>query len=119
MSQQEFAPQSYGQEPGSGEEEIYQPQYPYSWSGKLDREAGPRDEPPSSYAGPAMQHGYRSQDHSASHTNHSNTQSQQRQKQQQQRYYSPDGDAFEHGYRPYNRYNTYNTHNTGWQGVPP
>lgn len=113
MSQQEFAPQSqsYGQDSESGEEEIYQPHYPYSWSGKLDTATGPRDEPPSSYAEPTIQQGYQAQDYAASrqqqetYTYHSSTQSQQHQTQQQ-RYYSPDGDAFEHSYQPYNRYNT-------------
>ena len=42
MSQQEFEPQ---RSPG---EEIYQPQYPYSWSSQ-EQEGMPRDEPPASY----------------------------------------------------------------------
>ena len=45
MSQQEFEPRK--QRP---DEEIYQPHYPYNWSGQ-DQQAGmPRDEPPSTYS---------------------------------------------------------------------
>jgi hypothetical protein len=42
MSQQEFEPQQ------SPDKEIYQPQYPYSWSNQ-GQEGMPRDEPPGSY----------------------------------------------------------------------
>jgi hypothetical protein len=117
MSQQEFESQSqsYRQDAESDEQEIYQPHYPYSWSGKLDKEVGPRDEPPVSYTEPTIQRGYQAQDYAdykqqqETYTDHSSLQSRKRQSQQ---YYSPDGDAFEYGYRPYNRYNTA-------QGVPP
>src|SRR5579863_8612158 len=61
MSQQEFVPR---QQQSENEDEIYEPHYPYSWSGNLNAEAVPRDEPPSSYEyDPAlMQQGYQAQD---------------------------------------------------------
>ena len=123
MSQQEFVPrsQSDGLDAKSDEDEIYQPQYPYHWSGNLNKEGAPRDEPPSSYAEPTMQRGYQAQDYTSSvkqqQNNATNSAGQQwsgskRAGQQ----FSPDGDAFEQGYRPYN---TYNTQQGGQQGVPP
>lgn len=42
MSQQEFEPQP------ASEKEVYEPQYPYSWS-QQEQEGMPRDEPPSGY----------------------------------------------------------------------
>lgn len=51
MSQQEFEPQ---QQP---DKEIYQPQYPYSWSDQ-EREGMPRDEPPGNYGEYQGQPGY-------------------------------------------------------------
>src|SRR5207302_8183046 len=118
MSQQEFVPrsQSNGQDALNDEDEIYQPQYPYHWSGKLDKEAAPRDEPPSSYAEPTLQRGYQAQDYSSaasqqnSTTNNAGQQwpgSQNRGARQQ---FAPDGDAFEHGY---------NVGQAGQRGVPP
>lgn len=44
MSQREFEPR--GQQP---DEEIYQPQYPYTWSNQPQQEGMPRDEPPVNY----------------------------------------------------------------------
>ena len=66
MSQQEFAPGPQSQQP-ENEDEIYEPQYPYSWSGKQDSKAAPRDEPPSAYEynPDAMLEGYQAQDASA------------------------------------------------------
>jgi hypothetical protein len=64
VSQQEFAPEPQSQQPES-EDEIYQPQYPYSWSGKQDaKAAAPRDEPLSAYEynPDAMLQGYQAQD---------------------------------------------------------
>jgi hypothetical protein len=48
MSQQEFDPQFQSQG-DDARDEVYQPRTPYSWSGKQDQEAAPRDEPPASY----------------------------------------------------------------------
>jgi hypothetical protein len=61
MSQQEFDPESQAQEHDPLHDELYYPHYPYSWSGKLDNEATPRDEPPSSYDEPIYQQGYQAQ----------------------------------------------------------
>ncbi len=61
MSQQEFDPGSQAQEHDPLHDEVYYPHYPYSWSGKLDNEATPRDEPPSSYDEPIYQQGYQAQ----------------------------------------------------------
>ncbi len=127
MSQQEFVPgsQSQDQQPVNEDEEIYYPQYPYHWSGKLNKEGGPRDEPPSSYDAAMMQQGYQAQDtiSSTSRGSTANASGQQPQQGQQaaSRYQSnasdSDGDAYEQGYGPYNSYNARRS-NTG-QGVPP
>ncbi len=63
VSQQEFVPRPQSHQPES-EDEIYQPHYPYSWSGNLDSKAAPRDEPPSTYEynPDAMLQGYQAQD---------------------------------------------------------
>lgn len=45
MSQQEFEPRRQ-----QSNEEIYQPQYPYAWSGQSQQEGMPRDEPPLNYS---------------------------------------------------------------------
>ena len=125
MSQQEFVPrpQSDGQDALNDEDEIYQPQYPYHWSGKLNKEGGPRDEPPSSYGEPTIQRGYQAQDsastakqqNSAPNTNSPGQQWSGSRSRGAGRQFGPDGDAFEQGYRPYNSYNT----GQGGQGVPP
>ncbi|MEO7021067.1 MAG: hypothetical protein ABI234_13005 [Ktedonobacteraceae bacterium] len=44
MSQHEFEPRQQ-----QSDEEIYQPQYPYTWSGQDQREGMPRDEPHGNY----------------------------------------------------------------------
>lgn len=132
MSQQEFAPGP--QQQSESEEEIVAPQYPYSWSGKANTEAVPRDEPPSSYDyDMAYQAGYQAQDTQ----NTQNTQGDASQaydsasqfdsasqpySQQADAQFTPpppyqynpyDGDAFEQGYQSYNGQNNMN------QGVPP
>jgi hypothetical protein len=62
MSQQEFVPESQSQAHDPlKEDEVYYPRAPYSWSGKLDKEAIPRDVPPSSYGEPRAQQGYQAQ----------------------------------------------------------
>jgi hypothetical protein len=119
MSQQEFVPGQQGQ--SENEEEIYEPQYPYSWSGNSSNEGVPRDEPPSSYEYEA---GYQAQD---AYSNVSPTldaandytqpalQTQQTlQTPQPYQYNQYDGDAYEQGYAPYN-----NSNATQNQGVPP
>jgi hypothetical protein len=115
MSQQEFAPGPQQQSEGE-EEETYAPQYPYSWTGKSNAQAAPRDEPPSSYeyeAGYQAQNSYTPdayetpdsyENASAFDTADSYTQQAQQQYQQyQQPYqYNPYDDAYGQGNGPYN-----------------
>jgi hypothetical protein len=112
MSQQEFemGQQANQQNSSNEEDEIHQPQYPYSWSGKINKEGVPRDEPPSSYDATVMQQGYRAQT-----PNTPNAPTQQAQVSNQYQSIPPagDGDAYEQGYRPY-RYQ-----GTQGQRVPP
>ena len=117
MSQQEFekGSQSNQQNSSNEEEEIHQPQYPYSWSGKINPERVPRDEPPSSYDATVMQQGYQAQ----TPKNANVPGSSQAQVGSQYEYIAPggDGDAYEQGYRPYNAYNRARTGQG--PGVPP
>ena len=117
MSQQEFemGSQSNQQNSSNEEDEIHQPQYPYSWSGKINPEGVPRDEPPSSYDATVMQQGYQAQTSNAKNL----PGPQQAQVSSQYQYIPPagDGDAYEQGYRPYNAYN-WNQRGQG-PGVPP
>ncbi len=115
MSQQEFemGSQSNQQNSPNEEDEIHQPQYPYSWSGKINPEGVPRDEPPSSYDATVMQKRYQAQT-----PNTTNAPGSQQAKVSNQYQYIPpagDGDAYEQGYRPYNAYNQ----STQGTGVPP
>jgi len=122
MSQQEFVPR---QQQSENEDEIYAPQYPYSWSGDLNSEAVPRDEPPSSYEYDIpMQQVYQAQDGQASAASNEDainrvpTPAQQHPAPiYQYNPYSNDGDAYEQGYRPHSPYNAQQS-NAG-QGVPP
>ena len=111
MSQQEFEMESQSNQKTSSneEDEIHQPQYPYSWSGKINKEGVPRDEPPSSYDGTVMQQGYQTQTR-----NTANAAGLQTQGSNQYRYIPPagDGDAYEQGYRPYRN-------QSAQGGVPP
>lgn len=115
MNQQEFEPGSQSEQQNSSneEDEIQHPQYPYSWSGKVNPEAVPRDEPPSSYDATVMQQGYRAQTSSNANAPGSS----QSPTGGRYEHVAPesDGDAYEQGYRPYN---TYNARQSG-QGVPP
>ena len=122
MSQQEFVPR---QKQSENEDEIYAPQYPYSWSGDLNSEAVPRDEPPSSYEYDIpMQQVYQAQDGQASAASNEDainrvpTPAQQHPAPiYQYNPYSNDGDAYEQGYRPHSGYST--QQNNAGQGVPP
>jgi hypothetical protein len=130
MSQQELLPEPQDQQP-ENEDEIYAPQYPYSWSGKSSAEGVPRDEPPSSYeyeAGYQAQDAYGSPpqpfDAASEYTQPAQQMRQTQQTQQtqpaqpaRQYQYNPyDGDAYEQGYNPYNNSAAQNNMN---QGVPP
>jgi hypothetical protein len=117
MSQQEseMDSQSNQQNSSNEEDEIHQPQYPYSWSGKINPERVPRDEPPSSYDATVMQQGYQAQTPNTANFSGSS----QAQVSSQSKYIAPggDGDAYEQGYRPYT---TYNSARRGQgPGVPP
>lgn len=116
MSQQEFVPepQSHGQDALNGEDEINYPQHPYYWSVKPESQAVPKDEPPSSYADPAMQQDYYAQGYASNAQQEKNSSQGQQWSGTNGPQYSPDGDAFEQGYRPYNSYN-----GQYGQGVPP
>jgi hypothetical protein len=115
MNQQEFEPGSQSNQQNSlnEDDEIQHPQYPYSWSGTVNAEAVPRDEPPSSYDATVMQQGYQAQTSSnASVPGASKSSTGSRYE-----YVAPegDGDAYEHGYRPNNAYNA----RQNWQGGTP
>jgi hypothetical protein len=117
MNQQEFEPGSQSNQQNSlnEDDEIQHPQYPYSWSGKINPEAVPRDEPPSSYDATVMQQGYQAQ--TASNANVPGAS--QSPTGGRYEYVVPegDGDAYEQGYRPNNAYNA--TQSGQRQGVPP
>lgn len=131
MSQQEFVPRSQQNPPPENEEEIYEPQHPYSWSGKSKSEAEPRDEPPSSYEYEA---GYQAQDaydqnayeHEAPFdpaNSYTPLAEQSQQVQQQQQYQNP-YDANTYGQNSYGQdYNAYNNYKSAqsnsYQNVPP
>src|SRR5215469_13313757 len=114
MSQQEFLPESQSnqQDASNGDAEIQYPQYPYSWSGKLNQAGNPRDEPPFNFDPTVKQQG-----DSASSTTASPQSLPQPQLGPQYIPPGDNGDAYEQGYRPYNTYN-YNAWQ-GRQGVPP
>jgi hypothetical protein len=108
MSQQEFVSPSQSQQ-SQGEHELnddetYSPQHPYYWS---PNKAGvPRDEPPSSYDEPMVQRGYQAQDRTTDTKDQtSTTRRGTGGKQVQRQQFSPDGDAYERGYRMYHQYN--------------
>lgn len=117
MSQQEFEPESQSNQQHSlnEDDEIQHPQYPYSWSGNLNQEGVPRDEPPSSYDATVMQQGYQAQTSSNANVPGSSQSS----TGGRYEYVAPegDGDAYEQGYRPYNAYNR--ARSGQGQGVPP
>jgi len=135
VSQQEFAPGPQSQQP-ENEDEIYQPQYPYSWSGKQDAKAAPRDEPPSAYeySPDAMLQGYQAQDvagqqpqASANPYEYQLPSQEQLPPQYQYDAYSSEANPYEQGYNPYNNppvtpgpdFNPYiSAQNNQNQGVP-
>jgi hypothetical protein len=110
VSQQEFVPGPQSQQP-ENEDEIYQPHYPYSWSGKSDPKAAPRDEPPSTYEynPDAMIQGYQAQDAAgqqpqagANPYEYQLPAQEQTPPQYQYNPYSSDTNTYEQGYNPYN-----------------
>lgn len=117
MSQQEHEFVPGPQQPQNEGDEIYSPQYPYHWSGKVGREAAPRDEPPLSYDASIMQ-GYRAQGEGSA-TNSGGQQAQQQAPARSPYNTADDGDAYEQGYRARNPYeqNPYGSSNAGQQGA--
>ena len=112
MSQQEFAHEPQGQSEQSSErEEIYA--QPYYWSTKPKSGGILKDEHPSTFEESIPPYSYPAQDSAGYRQQRDNiVDSEPAQKQRQQQQFSPDGDAFEQGYRPYAQYNR-------WRQVPP
>ena len=118
MSQQEFVPESQSQAHDPlRDDEVYYPRAPYSWSGKLDKEATPRDVPPSSYGEPRVQ-GYSAQtnagqnDAARAGQGGGGAGTSSSQAWQRQRGSSGNTNGYQRGYGPYNSYNA-------GQRVPP
>jgi hypothetical protein len=138
MSQQEIMPEPQSNNRQSGNEEDIENinAQPYYWSTQPEEVAPqPKEEPASSYDEPLTQNdyagGYQPQNemtysypdnkgNAKAVSDFSQTQGQQQQQQQQfqsqqaRNPYSPDGDAIETGYKPYNSYNSYDADNS-WQ----
>ena len=116
MSQQEFVPESQSQAHDPlKEDEVYYPRTPYSWSGKLDKEATPRDVPPSSYGEPRVQQGYPAQtnpgqtDDARAGQGGGGANSSSSQARQRQGGSNGNTNGYQRGYGPYRSYNSYNT----------
>ncbi|GAC1355060.1 MAG: hypothetical protein NVS4B11_08990 [Ktedonobacteraceae bacterium] len=116
MSQQEFEPQQnerpFNKAYDSTQENVQESEArPYYWSTKPNTGNVPKNEHPANFEDsvadmpPIPPYSYQAQDRptQGTHTTISPQQRQQQHKQQQQ--FSPDGDALEHGYRPYGSYN--------------
>lgn len=103
QEQQELVPEPHHQQPET-EEDIYAPQYPYAWSGNINAEGVPRDEPPSSYDYAA---GYQAQDAYSGSTPEASAPNEYSQQQQQQQLIPPyqynpyDGDAYQQNNNTY------------------
>ena len=111
MSQQEFEPQqnerpSYIYSDSVQEHEQESEARPYYWSTQPNTGNMPKNEHPANFEDsvsglpPVPPYSYPAQDRV---TQQSYTSA--RSQQQQRRHFSPDGDAMEHGYRPYGSYN--------------
>ncbi len=94
MSQQEFQSQTEGSKQSQAEEEIYVRPLPRS----NKKKAMPKSEHPSTYEETIPRYSYQAQDTKESGQKQ---QAQTRQQRTQRQGFSPDGDAFETGYRPY------------------
>lgn len=127
MSQQEFVPESQSQVHDTfNEGEVYYPRAPYSWSGKLENEATPRDEPPSSYGEPRVQQSYQAQTNGgkndASRANQSASGANSHYSQAWQRPGRTNGNmnGYQRGYGPYSSYTKGQGTSGGLgQSVPP
>jgi len=121
MSQQEFVPEpeSYGEEAGDREDDLYAARKSYYRRRNPQNEGVPKDEPPSSYLDSAISPGYRAQDNIPNEnrgtyeTNAGDQQFSSNAGQRQQ--FASEDDAYEQGFRPYNSY-----YGGGYgRGVPP
>ncbi len=110
MSQQEFEPQqnewhSYIYSDSVQEHGQESEARPYYWSTRPNTGNMPKNEHPANFENsisglpPVPPYSYAAQDRVAQPSYQS------AQSQQQRRHFSPDGDAMEHGYRPYGSYN--------------
>ena len=115
MSQQQFFPESQRGKEEAQEEEFYSPR-PYRSTEKSRTGDILKNEHPSTYEESIPPYSYQAQDAAASQRRRAeeeraaNAQREAEWRKRQQ--FSPDGDAFEYGYRPYMQYNR-------WQQVPP
>lgn len=123
MSRQELMP-----EPPENSKQDVANDYLYSRRsgyrvGKQKSKAVPKEEPPSTFEESLPPYAYQAQDSqpSASSERPQNTAEQahrdQRRQQSRQRF-SPDGDALEHGYRPYSQYNSRSENYRAYQRPP-
>jgi hypothetical protein len=100
MSQQQFVPQE-GSERLSGDEEIYQQYFKAPKNGNILKE-----EHPSTFEASIPAYSYRAQDAAAQRSYDTATtahphETDERARRSRRRRFSPDGDALENGYRPY------------------
>jgi hypothetical protein len=119
MSKQAMFPESEGQQPEE-EAEVYKPYY---WStrpvsGKSGKTGDiPKNEHPSTFEDTIPPYSYPAQEPMPPVQEQPYAEPVKRQQQQRQQPFSPDGDAFEHGYRPY--MGNYNQGKYTAQQVPP
>ncbi len=99
MSQQQLMPDPQSDDEGRRR---YPAPHPYGWQTQADRKGAPRDEPPSTLDEPMVQHDYADNATARDYASPAASSSgEQYQGQRAQRRFEPDGDALEHGYRPY------------------
>ena len=114
MSQQQFEPQqnerpAYKHNDSIRESTAESEARPYYWSTKPNTGNTPKNEHPANFEDsitampPLPPYSYQAQDSPARGAYTTNTAPPS---QQQRRNFSPDGDAFEHGYKPYGSYTT-------------
>ena len=113
MSQQQFEPQqnerpAYNHNDSIQKSTAESEARPYYWSTKPNTGNMPKNEHPANFEDsvtdmpPILPYSYQAQDRPSqgAYTTHTTPPP-----RQQQRSFSPDGDAFEHGYKPYGSYN--------------
>jgi hypothetical protein len=121
MSRQELMPEP----PENSKQDVdndnsYSRRYGYRAS-RQKRKAVPKEEPPSTFEESLPPYAYQAQDNEPSFRQSQDTAAQanrdQRRQQGRQRF-SPDGDALEHGYRPYTQYNNRGEASRSYQRPP-